>query len=288
MKTRDHVINEIAHKAYIVRKTALEMGYMAGERGAHFGSTFSIAEIISTLFFGIMNYSPERRDDPMRDRFILSKGHGSLALYITLAEAGFMPKELLKTFETRDSLLPGHPSLHPELGIEYATGSLGHGLSLGAGVALAGKWDDLKYKTYVLCGDGECDEGMIWEAAMLAAKEHLENLVAIIDCNRMQSDGFVRDICEYGDMAGKWRAFGWNVQEVDGHDPEQLFNVLTKSHQVQGQPLAIIAHTIKGKGVSLFENNPNAHHYRINKEEYEEALMELEEKESRRRNIYEN
>jgi len=285
--TRNEIVNKIAYEAYIIRKTALDMGYAAGEHGAHFSSTFSIAEIMATLFFGVMHYDPKRTDDPNRDRFVLSKGHGSLALYITLSEAGYFDKELLETFETKDSILPGHPSLHPELGIEYATGSLGHGLSLGAGAALAAKWDRLSYMTYVLCGDGECDEGSVWEAAMLAAKEHLDNLVVIIDCNRMQSDGFVKDVCEYGDMAAKWRAFGWNVKEVNGHDPLELYNALGENNYIWGKPLAIIAHTIKGKGVTLFENNPKTHHYRIKKDEYEVALAELECDENYRRSGYE-
>ena len=235
----------------------------------------SVMEILVELYFRQMNISPENVDDPDRDRFVLSKGHGALAYYITLAQAGLLPEEFLHTFETRDSILPAHPCQHREYGIEFSTGSLGHGLSLGLGLALQQKRSGLGAQTYVILGDGENNEGSIWEAAMMAAHYHVDNLTAMIDCNRLQSDGFCRDVQAGHDLPAMWSAAGWEAVEVDGHDAGQLLDALHERSRPNGRPRAIIAHTIKGKGVSFMENNNAWHHRSISQEQHDAAAAEL-------------
>jgi transketolase len=251
------------------------MALVAGSNGAHLGPGYSMAEIMATLYTGIIRHDPQNPVWPDRDIFILSKGHGVLGYYTILAECGYFPIELLKTFETKDSPLAGHPSIDKELGIEFSTGSLGHGLSIGVGIALAARMDGRDTDTYVYMGDGECNEGAVWEAAMSAHQFTLDNLVAVIDRNRIQSDGLSREIIDMGDMAEKWRSFGWLVREVDGHDIRQLLDAFHKRNRPNRQPYAVIAHTVKGKGVSFFENNNVWHHSKLNREQYVSALKEL-------------
>jgi transketolase len=275
MKTKTERIAEIKNKARLMRKHSLDMALVAGSNGAHLGPGNSMSEIMATLYFDVMHHDPKNPLDPDRDRFILSKGHGVLGYYTALAEAGYFPVEMLKTFETNNSPLAGHPSIHHELGIDYSTGSLGHGLSLGVGSALGAKKAHKGFITYVYMGDGETNEGLVWEAAMTAAHLGLDNLVAIVDRNLLQSDGLSRDVVDLGDMAEKWRAFGWHVEEVDGHDVEALLDVFQERKRPHGKPYAVIAHTIKGKGISFFENNNKWHHAKLTAEQYEQAMAEL-------------
>ena len=273
--TREEKITLIQNKARLMRRHSLDMALVAGSNGAHLGPGNSMSEIMATLYFGVLRHDPKNPLDPERDRFILSKGHGVLGYYTALAEAGYFPVEMLKTFETNDSPLAGHPSIHHELGIDFSTGSLGHGLSLGVGTALAARKAHKGYVTYVYMGDGETNEGMVWEAAMMAAHLGLDNLVAIVDRNLLQSDGLGRDVIDMGDMAQKWRAFGWHVAEVDGHNVAALLDTLQERQRPHGKPYLIVAHTIKGKGVSFFENNNKWHHAKLTAEEYHAALAEL-------------
>lgn len=273
--TREEKIDLIQRKARLMRRHSLDMARVAGSNGAHLGPGNSMSEIMAALYFCVMRHDPKNPLDPNRDRFILSKGHGVLGYYTALAEAGYFPVEMLHGFETDDSPLAGHPSIHHKLGIDFSTGSLGHGLSLGVGTALAAKRAHKDYLTYVYMGDGETNEGMIWEAAMLAPQLQLDNLIAIVDRNLLQSDGLSRDIIDMGDMAAKWRAFGWHVAEIDGHDPGAVLMALEERQRPHDRPYVIVAHTIKGKGVSFFENNNKWHHSKLTDEEYRSALREL-------------
>jgi len=275
MKVREELIAEIEHKARLMRKHSLDMALVAGSNGAHLGPGNSMSEIMATLYFGAMRHDPKNPLDPNRDRFILSKGHGVLGYYTALAEAGYFPVDMLKTFETDDSPLAGHPSIHHELGIDYSTGSLGHGLSLGVGSALGAKKAHKDFITYVYMGDGETNEGSIWEAAMTAAHLGLDNLVGIVDRNLLQSDGLGRDIVDMGDMAAKWRAFGWHTAEVDGHNVAALLDAFQERQRPNHKPYVIVAHTIKGRGVSFFENDNKWHHAKLTHQQYVDALAEL-------------
>ena len=222
-----------------------------------------------------MKYDRDNPEWGERDRFILSKGHGVLGYYAALAEAGFIPIEDLSTFEKTGSYLVGHPVINRQRGIEFSNGSLGMGLSLGIGVALAGKRRNNKYKVYVLIGDGECNEGSVWEAAMASAQFKLNNLVAIIDKNNFQLGGPNSDIMSVGDLAAKWRSFGWDVMEVDGHNVGELYDAFCRI-DIPEKPVVIIAHTIKGKGVSFAENNNAWHHAALSKAQYDIAIAELD------------
>lgn len=274
MESRGQIIQKIEQIAKRIRKNALDMALAAGAKSSHFGSGLSIIDITATLYGGIMRYD---RSDPHwseRDRFILSKGHGVLGYYPALTEAGYVPVEDLLTFEKTESYLVGHPVINREKGIEFSNGSLGMGLSIGIGVALAGERRGSKYKVYVLIGDGECNEGSNWEAAMAAAQFKLDNLVAIIDRNCFQLGGRNSEVMFCGDLVAKWRSFGWETIEVDGHNVGELYDAFTNAN-VHGKPVAIIANTVKGKGVSFAENNNAWHHAPLNKEQYETALAEL-------------
>ena len=268
-------IAQIAEKARLMRKHAVEMSFLAGPNGAHLSPGLSMMEIMATLYFGVLRYDPRHPGWPERDRFILSKGHGVLGFYTALAEAGYFPLEVLNTFETDDCDLPGHPCMNLSMGIEASTGSLGHGLSLGVGLALAARMDRRDSDTYVLVGDGECNEGMVWEAIMAANQYRLDNLVAIVDCNRLQSDGFCEEIMRMDPLAEKWQSFGWRVREVDGHDIGQLLGALDRRSRPRTRPYVVIAHTVKGKGVSFIENNAAWHHNRLSHSDAEKALAEL-------------
>lgn len=275
MNAKEELIANIEHKARLMRKHSLDMALVAGSNGAHLGPGNSMSDIMATLYFGVMRHDPKNPFDPDRDRFILSKGHGVLGYYTALAEAGYFPVEMLKTFETDDSPLAGHPSIHHELGIDYSTGSLGHGLSIGVGSALGAKKANRGFMTYVYMGDGETNEGSIWEASMSAAHLGLDNLIGIVDRNLIQSDGLSRNIVDMGDMAEKWRAFGWHVVEVDGHNVPALLDAFQERKRPCNKPYVIIAHTIKGKGVSFFENDNKWHHAKLTRQQYVDALAEL-------------
>lgn len=274
-KSEKQIIDKCAVAASQMRKDALKMALTAGD--AHLGGGLSLIEIMSVLYIGILKYDVKNPEWEQRDRLIFSKGHGVLALYAALYQAGFIKEKDMLTFKKNESYLSGHPSMNVSLGIEFSSGSLGQGLSLGVGCALALKRKlNETSKVYVILGDGECDEGSIWEAAAAASHYNLSHLVAIIDKNGLQYDGSTDDILSMGDLSQKWESFGWECIDVDGHDMSALYQVL--SSPVSNKPLAVIAHTIKGKGISYMENNPIWHHARFTQEQYDKAMLELEGK----------
>jgi len=234
-------------------------GLAGGERG-HIGSSMSLVEILRVLYDGVLRYRPSEPDWPERDRMILSKGHGCLALYAVLADKGFFPVETLDTFCRRDSILGGHPEAGKIPGVEASTGSLGHGLSLGVGMALAARMQRRTSRIFVVMGDGEINEGSVWEAAMCASQHRLVNLTAIIDYNKIQSAGFTHDILDLDPMIDKWRAFGFAAAELDGHDVATLNSLFRRLPLAADRPTVIICHTVKGRGIEFAENDPNWHH----------------------------
>lgn len=246
-------------------------------RRGHINSAFSVVEILRVLYDDILRFDPANPGWPERDRFILSKGHGCLALYVILAEKGFFPREHLATFCAPGSMLGGHPQAGKVPGVEASTGSLGHGLPVGLGFALAGKMDGRDFGTYVLLGDGECDEGSIWEAAMCAAKHRLARLTVLVDYNKMQSYASTFEVQDLEPFAAKWRSFGFSVREVDGHDLRALRRVLRMPPRDPAKPTAIICHTIKGKGIPTLEGNLGWHHKsKISDAEMKNLVYELE------------
>jgi len=271
----DEVVISVQKMAKRMREHALQMAFSAGANGAHLGGGLSMIEIMATLYGGILHLDPKNPDWDERDRFILSKGHGVLAYYTALAEAGFFPVEDLKKFEMNGGFLPGHPVMNLEKGIESSSGSLGMGLSLGVGIALVGKMREKHYRTFVLMGDGECNEGSVWEAAMSASHFRLANLIAIIDRNCLQYDGFCSDVMDMENFRSKWESFGWTVTETNGHDIQELYNAFSYCTGLsEGKPRIIIARTIKGKGISFMENNAAWHHSRLSQTQYDLALAE--------------
>jgi transketolase len=267
-------IEEMKATAKKIRRDIITMIGTAGS--GHPGGSLSAVEILTALYFKILRHNPGDPQWSERDRFILSKGHAAPVLYATLAASGYLPESELCTLRKIDSRLQGHPECGLTPGVEMSAGALGQGLSFSIGVALAGRLNQQKYRTYVLLGDGECDEGQVWEAAMAAAHFGLGRLVAIVDHNGIQLDGWNKDIMNLEPLNKKWQSFGWNVIEVDGHDLSQIIQALEKAPETTGQPTAIIARTIKGKGVSFMENNPDFHGKAPNAEEMKIALKELE------------
>lgn len=261
--------------ANTIRIDILRMIAKAGS--GHPGGSLSSADILCALYFGgVMDYDPANPDSPDRDRFVLAKGHGAPALYATLAHAGFFPREELATLRKLGTRLQGHPDSTLLPGVEVSTGSLGQGLSIAAGMACGLKLEGNDHSVFSLLGDGECQEGQVWEAAMFAAHQGLDNLVAIIDRNGLQIDGRTSDVCDPGDLGAKFAAFGWDVREVDGHDIDALIAVLNDVKAVRdGKPHGIIARTVKGKGVSFMEDQAGWHGKAPNKEELDQALSEL-------------
>ena len=257
-----------------MRIQALHMAKRGGANGAHLGPAFSMIELAACLYGNIMRHSAADPTCVNRDRFILSKGHAVLAYYTALHEMGYITQEELDTFEQNDGYYPGHPCMNLQKGIETSSGSLGMGLSLGIGQALAGKARGLDYTVYVMLGDGECGEGSIWEGAMSAPHYALDNLVTIIDRNKLQYDGDTEEIMPLGDFAGKWSAFGWHVLECDGHNIDDILGTFNSNQRPPGKPTLIIAHTIKGKGGSFMENNRIWHHGVMSPKQYEQALAE--------------
>jgi len=272
---RKKIIQDIEKMARRMRGHVLETSLAAGASSSHLGGGLSIVDITATLYGAIMKFD---KDNPLwseRDRFILSKGHGCLGYYTALVEAGFISiEELVQTFEKTNTDLPGHPVMNKEKGIEFSNGSLGMGLSLGIGVALAGRRRNSTYKVYVIMGDGECNEGSVWEAIMAAPHFKLDQLVAFVDRNNFQQTGANEEIMNIGDMGQKFTSFGWNVIEIDGHDIGEIYDALSKE-AVSGKPTAIVAHTIKGKGFSFSENDNKWHHNILSKSQYELAFTEL-------------
>lgn len=266
-------VAELKKKAVDIRKDILKMLTIAGS--GHTGGSLSIVEILITLYYYEMKHDPKNPNWAGRDRFILSKGHACPALYAVLADKGYFDKDKLWTLRKFGSQLQGH-SQKGLAGVEVSSGSLGQGLSIANGIALASRLDNKDIRVYCLMGDGETNEGQVWEAAMTSAHYKLDNVCAIIDFNKLQIDGFCCDIKDMGPYVHKWVDFGWNAIEVDGHDVEVLMNAFDKAAETKGKPTIIIAHTVKGKGVSFVENKAEWHGIAPKKEEYERAVKELD------------
>jgi transketolase len=265
---------ELLEKAKTLRRHIVSM--VAKAKSGHPGGSLSAVEIVTALYFRELRHNPQNLTWADRDRFILSKGHAAPVLYAALAECGYIPVEELDTLRQLDSRLQGHTDMDITPGVEMSAGSLGQGLSFSIGVALAGRLDKRDYWIYALLGDGECDEGQVWEAAMAAAHFKVDRLIAFIDHNGLQIDGWNKDIMNLEPLPDKWRAFGWHVIEIDGNDMSQVLGAIDSAKKVTGQPKMIIAHTIKGKGVSYMENNVDFHGKAPNDEELKQALKELQ------------
>lgn len=253
-----------------VRREIVKMHSKAD--ASHIASSLSCVDILVSLYFSVMRLGKGGRK---RDRFILSKGHAASALYATLAARGLMDKRILKNYCCEKTTLPGHCTITTSPFIEVSTGSLGHGLSIGAGMALAAKHDRLVSRVFVLLSDGECDEGSTWEAALFSSHHRLDNLVAIIDYNKFQAFGKIEEVLSLEPLADKWRSFGWEVKDICGHDCEEIVSALSKTPLKQNKPSVVIAHTVKGKGVSFMEGNLLWHYKSPQGKEYEKALKEL-------------
>ncbi|SHG53842.1 transketolase subunit A [Thermosyntropha lipolytica DSM 11003] len=267
------VIRNLEAKARVLRGHILRMLTQAGS--GHTGGSLSAADIVACLYFWEMNIDPQNPRDPNRDRFVLSKGHAAPVLYAALAEKGFFPQEMLSTLRKLGSPLQGHPDMKKLPGVEASTGSLGQGISWAVGMALGGKLDNRDYRVYALLGDGELQEGMVWEAFMAAAHYKLDNLVAIIDHNGLQIDGRISEVMSPEPVGDKLNAFGWEVISIDGHNIEEILKALEEARKVKGKPTAIVAETVKGKGVSFMENRVEWHGVAPKEEELKRALSEL-------------
>ena len=269
----------IEKKAAEMRRDVIEMGYAAGGRGAHFGPALSSIEIVAGLFFGVMNHDPQNPTMAKRDRFVQSKGHACLSYYSALVETGYITREQMYTFKGDGSFLSGHPSRNMKYGIEISSGSLGNGFAIACGMAKVAKIKGEKHKVYCLVGDGECDEGLIWEAAMNAAKNKLDNLIAIVDRNGVQLAGKTTEIMDVN-LEAFWKAAGWEVLVVkSGNDASSVLNALEVMRDSgSGKPHVIIAETTKGKGISFMEGSLSWHARPMEKQFYEKAVSELEEK----------
>ncbi len=265
-------VGEIQAIADRLRRRTLDMIWHA--QAGHPGGSFSLAEILACLYFRILRIDPARPDWPDRDRFILSKGHAAPIYYVALAERGFFPPETLVTYDELNSILQGHPDMHTP-GVDMASGSLGQGLSPGIGMALGARLRGKDFRVVVVLGDGEIQEGQVWEAAMAASAYRLDNLTAIVDWNKIQLSDFIEKALPMDPVPDKWRAFGWQVRECDGHDVAAILHALEELRQVRGRPTVLLAHTVKGKGVSFMENNPAWHAKAPNEQEYLQAKTEL-------------
>ncbi|MFQ6016036.1 MAG: transketolase [Anaerolineae bacterium] len=274
-RDRELSIEELQEKARVIRRHVITMTAEAGS--GHPGGSLSATDMVVALYFRVMRHDPERPKWPDRDRFVLSKGHAAPVLYAALAEAGYFPTDWLPTLRKLNSPLQGHPSMKDLPGVEASTGSLGQGLSIGMGMALAGRLDRRDYRVYVMIGDGESNEGQIWEAAMAAAHYRLHNLTAILDHNGFQIDGPNEQVMNLEPLDAKWRAFGWHVSQINGHDFSQILHALDEVKEVTGRPSIIIARTVKGKGVSFMEEDPLYWHgHGPTPEQAEQALKELQ------------
>jgi transketolase len=269
-------IPELQEIAKRVRREIIEM--IGAAKSGHPGGSLSAVEILVDLYFNHMRIDPKNPSWPDRDRFILSKGHAAPVLYSVMAESGYAetPLDKLNTLRKLGSVFQGHPDVRFIHALDASTGSLGEGLSLGVGMSLALRLDGRPSRTYVMLGDGEIQEGQVWEAAMSAPFHKLDNLVAIVDYNGIQLDGFVKDIMEVAPVADKWRAFRWHTIEIDGHDFAAIEKALAEAEATKGQPTCIVAHTVKGKGVSFMENNPKFHGTAPTADEVKLALQELQ------------
>jgi len=272
MKTIDDVI-ELKRMANRIRQDVIEM---IGEAGSgHPGGSLSAADIVTALFFNVLRHDPARPAWPQRDRFILSKGHAAPVLYSAFIEAGYLSRDLLPTLRKLGSPLQGHPDRRFLPTLEASTGSLGNGLSIGLGYALAGRMDNLDSRVYVMLGDGESQEGQVWEAAMFAGFHKVDNLCVILDYNRQQLDNWVAKVLDIEPVVAKWQSFNFHTIEIDGHDMRQVLEAFNQARQVRGRPVIIIAHTVKGKGVSFMENNIEFHGMAPTPAQMQQALGEL-------------
>ena len=267
----------LEHQGAQLRRDVVNMVHKAGS--GHPGGSLSAAEMITALYFHVMNIDPENPKDPGRDRFILSKGHCCPVYYAALAHRGYFDVKELDTLRQYKSILQGHPDMNITPGVDMTAGSLGNGLSIGVGMALSARLHQQDYYTYVMMGDGEIQEGMVWEAAMAAAHHRLDNLVAMVDVNGIQINGWVNDIMRVEPLADKWRAFGWNVVECDGHDMRSVLVAFHKARAKRGAPTVILAATVKGKGVSYMEDNNLWHGQAPNDAQTEEAIREINQAE---------
>ncbi len=261
-------------KARLVRRHIVEMTCAAGS--GHPGGSLSSAEILTALYFRVLKHDPKRPDWEGRDRFVLSKGHVAPALYAVLAEAGYFPTEELLTLRELGSRLQGHPSKGKLPGIEMSTGSLGQGISVSNGMALAARLDSSDHRIYCLCGDGELQSGQNWEAAMFASHYGLDNITVFVDRNRLQIMGDTEDVLSLEPLEEKWTGFGWNVIVIDGHDLERIIEACEEARRCKGRPTVIIANTVKGRGVSFMENNPDFHGKCCSEEQKDLAMSDLE------------
>ena len=270
---KEYKISELEDIARKLRRHVITM--ISEAASGHPGGSLSAADIVTALYFSVLKHDPDNPKWPDRDRFILSKGHAAPVLYAALAECGYFPLDWLSTLRKTGTCLQGHTDSRLTPGVDVSAGSLGQGLSVGIGMAIAAKQDKKDFHTFVLLGDGECDEGQVWEAAMFAPNHKLDNITAIVDYNGLQLDGFTKDIMNLEPFIDKWRAFNWEVVEINGHDMAQIVAALKKAKTAHGKPVVIVAHTVKGKGVSFMENNVDYHGKAPNKSETEKALKEL-------------
>lgn len=273
MTTATADLDELSGHARRIRRLVLDM--CALPEGGHLGGSMSVVEILTALYFGVLHADPDRPDAPDRDMFVLSKGHAALGLYATLAERGFFPVEDLAGLGEPGSRFLGHP-VRAIPGVEVPTGSLGHGLSLGAGFALSSRLRNAGRRAFVVLGDGELQEGSVWEAAASSAALGLDNLVAVVDRNGLQQSGATEDICTLEPVGARWSGFGWSVREVDGHDLGALLDALTTAPWEAGRPSVVVARTVKGRGVPFAENQPQAHYMRLSERRHARAVAALE------------
>jgi transketolase len=277
LKTDEMDATELRHylddQARLLRRHCIEM--IGKSQSGHPGGSLSAADIVAVLYFRHMNHSAKKINDPDRDRFVLSKGHAAPVLYAALAETGYFPVEELMNLRQLDSMLQGHPDMNKVPGVDITSGSLGQGLSAANGMAIAGRIDKRDYRVYVLIGDGESQDGMIWEAAMFGAHNKLDRVTAIVDHNNLQIDGHVSDIVGIEPLRDKWAAFGWHVIQIDGHDVMAIEAALREADMMKSKPSVIIAQTIKCKGVSFMENKVDFHGKAPNEDELKRAIAEL-------------
>jgi transketolase len=271
----DDILRKLRERAGIVRRDIVQMIHESGTAG-HYGGSLSCADILTCLYFHTLRHDPGNPLWDDRDRFVLSKGHAAPALYAVLAEAGYFSRDHLSTFKRMGSILQGHPDMKLTPGVEMSTGALGQGLSVSLGMALAGRLDRKGYHVYVLLGDGEIDEGSVWEAAMASSHYELDNLTAILDRNCLQISGSTEECMHLEPLAEKWRAFGWEALCIDGHEVAQILEALHRAAEVKGKPSIIIARTVKGKGIGFLENRPDSHSCTLSEEQYQQVRHSLQ------------
>ncbi len=279
MRKKKYLENKMKNKSKInkislnVRRHIVNASFESN-KSSHIGGSLSMVEILSVLYGSILKYDLKNTNWDDRDRFILSKGHGALALFSILHEVGFINQKEFSTYQQNESEFISHPIMNTDYGIESSNGSLGHGLSMGVGISLAAKLKNKSFRTFILMGDGECNEGSVWEAAISAPYFRLNNLVAIVDRNKMQNDGQSKEIMDYSSFEGMWNSCGWEVVSIDGHDIEKLYFALKHDKNLE-KPKVVIAETIKGKGISFMENVSSWHHGKLTKNLFEEAIQDL-------------